>query len=331
MRPGYGGLRAASLGVLIGIVGAAGGCSSRPRPPKIGVSVATMQEAVYSFMRRAMLEKSAADGSDLIWVSAENSEAKQKSDVEGLIAQGVDVLILHAVNTATAGELVREAVAAGIPVIAMDRLPVGASVALYVTADSRRVGQLQAQYLAEKLGGKGGVVLLEGEDGNSVAREITRGNLETLAKYPDIKIVLRRSHKNWARDLARMTTEDAFAHDKGGIQGILANNSGMAMGALEAVESRHLPAPVYVIGADADRDACEALAAGRLAADVDKMPTEIARATYEAAQRVIRGGSAGGDATIDNEGAKVAVRLVPVRLITPENVRPVMEYRWGTL
>lgn len=309
---------------------AAAGCS-RPRPPRIGVSVATMQENVYSFMRRAMLEKSAADGSDVIWVSAENSEAKQKSDVEGLIAQGVDVLVLHAVNTATAGDLVREAAAANIPVVAMDRLPVGASVRLYVTADNRRAGQLQAQYLADALGGKGDVVLLEGEAGNSVAQQITAGNLDVLEKYPDIKVVLRRSHKNWARDLARLTISDAYVKYGDEIRGILANNSGMAMGALEAAESRHPAALPVVIGADADRDACEALAAGRLSADVDKMPTEIARATYEAAQRLARGERVTGDATVDNGGTVVDVKLVPVRLVTRDNVRPVMEYRWGTL
>ena len=216
----------------------------------------------------------------------------------------------------------REAAAAGIPVVAMDRLPVGASVRLYVTADNRRAGRLQAQYLADKLGGKGGVVLLEGEAGNSVARDITAGNLDVLARYPEMRIVLRRAHKNWARDLARITTEDAYVKDADEIKGILANNSGMAMGALEAVESRRPPATAVVIGA---------LAAGRLAADVDKMPTEIARASYEAALSLARGERVSGDATLDNGGVTVDVKLVPVRLITPDNVRPVMEYRWGTL
>jgi ABC-type sugar transport system substrate-binding protein len=308
-------------------------CSPR-KQPKIGVSVATMQEAVYSFMRKAMLEKSSADGVELVWVSAENSESKQRADVEGLIAQGVDVLVLHAVNTATAGELVKKAAAAGIPVVAMDRLPSGVAVRLYVTANSRLVGRLQAQYLAQALGGKGNVVLLEGETGNSTARDITAGNLEILAGYPDIKLVLRRAHKNWARDLAKTTVDEAFAASKDGVQGILANNSGMAMGALEAVEGRLSKADaatVVVIGADADRDACEAIIEGRLAADIDKMPTEIARATYDAAQKLIRRERLTADAVVDNAGIGTDVRLTPVKLITKDNVKPAMEYRWGDL
>lgn len=290
-----------------------------------------MQEAVYSFMRKAMLEKSSADGVELVWVSADNSEAKQRADVQGLIAQGVDVLVLHAVNTATAAELVGLADKAGIPVIAMDRLPSGAAVRLYVTANSRLVGRYQAQRMALELGGKGNVVLLEGEAGNATARDITAGNLEILAGYPDIHVVVRRAHKNWARDLAKTTVEEAFSKTPGGVQGVLANNSGMAMGALEAVEARPEASLVSVIGADADRDACEAIVEGRMSADVDKMPSEIARATYQAAQLVLRGERLTADAVVDNAGVQVDVRLTPVRLITKENVKPAMEYRWGDL
>lgn len=309
---------------------AAWACSA-PKAPKIGVSVATMQEPVYSFMRQAMLEKSAAEHVDLLWVSAENSEAKQSADVDGFVAQGVDVIILHAVNTGTAAGLVEKAAAAGIPVIAMDRLPAGAGVSLFVTADSRRVGQLQAKYLAERLGGKGGVVILEGEAGNSVARDITAGNLETLAGYPGITVLARRAQKNWARDLARAAAEDAFARFPGQVQGILANNSGMAMGALEAAEGASPPRAVLVVGADADLDACQAVAAGRLAADVDKMPTEIGRAAFEAAQRLIARRPLERDAVLKDGGASVPVKLTPVRLLTKDDVKPAMEYRWGRL
>jgi ABC-type sugar transport system substrate-binding protein len=316
------------LGVVLLLASAA---CARTRPPTIGVSVATMQQEVYPFMRRAMLDRAAADGVRLTWVSAENSEAKQRADVEGLIAQGVDALILHAVNTATAGALVREAAAAGIPVIAMDRLPIGARVRLYVTADNRRVGRLQAEFLVKSLGGKGDVVILEGEAGNSVAQDITEGYLDVFAKHPGIKVVLQQSHKNWARDLARATTEDAYSRSRNKIRGIIANNSNMAMGALDAVESLHPAAAPVVIGADADRDACEAILSGRMAADVDKMPAEIGRTAYDAALRVIRREPLSSDATLDNAGAAVDVKLMPVRLITRDNVRKDMEYRWGTL
>jgi ABC-type sugar transport system substrate-binding protein len=320
-------LRAVLASVLLS---AAWGCAPA-RTPKIGVSVATMNEAVYSFMQQEMLERQAADGVELVWTSAENSEAQQKEDVAVLIARRVDVIILHAVNTATARELVQKADAAGIPVVAMDRLPSGAYVRLYVTADNRRAGQRQAEYLAQKIGGKGNIVLLEGETGNSVAKDITRGNIEVLTRYPGINILLRRSHEGWSRDSARATMQEAFTRYQGDIQGILANNSAMAMGALDAAQSLHLAHPPIVVGADADRDACEAIAAGRLAADIDKLPAEIGRAAYEAALHLVRRQPVAGDATIDNARIPVKVKLTPVKLITKDNVAQDMEYRWGKL
>lgn len=318
------------LAAVCALLSAACACAPA-KTPKIGVSVATMHEAVYSFMQQEMVERQAADRVELIWTSAENSPAREQANVEGLIAQGVDVLILHAVDTATVGELVQQVTTAGIPVIAMDRLPKGVYVRLYVTADSRRAGQLQAEYLAQRLGGKGNIVLLEGATGNSVAQDITQGNLEALARYPGINILLRRPHQGWSRDLARDTAREAYARYPDAVQGILANNSGMAMGALDAAEALHLSRPALVVGADADRDACEAVASGRLAADIDKMPAKIGRAAYEAALRLIRRQPVAVDATLDNDGVAVGVQLTPVKLITKDNVRQDMEHRWGKL
>ena len=319
------------LAALLSLLLAAAWSCAPARAPRIGVSVATMREAVYSFMQQEMVERHAADRVELIWLSADNSAQKQKADVGSLIEQGVDVLILHPVDAVAAADLAQAAFSAGIPVIAMDRLPAGAYVRLYVTADSRRAGQLQAQALAQRLGGKGNVLILEGEAGNFVAEAMTRGNLEVLARYPDLRLLMRRTHAGWSRDLARQTTREAYALHPDGLQGVLANNSAMAMGALDAAQELGVARPALVVGADADRDACEALAAGRLAADIDKMPAEIGRAAYEAALSVIRRRPLAIDAALDNGGVSVEVKLTPVKLLTRDNVRQEMEYRWGKL
>ncbi len=306
------------------------GCGGTSKTPHIGVSVATMQESVYGFMRDAMQERTTVDGIKLTWLSAEGSEAKQAADVDALIAQSVDVIILHAVNTATAGALIQKAADAGIPVIAMDRLPEGAPVRLYVTADSRRVGELQAEYLVERMNGRGKILILAGEDGNSVAAAITAANLATLASHPAISVIAVKSHRGWARDLATITVEDALQAEPG-ITGILANNSGMAMGAVDALERAGKSGRIPVIGADADRDACEALLTGALAADIDKKPRSIGLGAYTAALQIIRGETVASDETIDNKGTSVPVRLTPVTLIDSGTVREEMRYRWGDL
>ncbi len=321
------------------VTSVAAGCSKAPvttpttqaptaeKRVKIGVSVATMQESVYSFMKKAIEEQAAKDGVDIVWVSADNKEEKQLGDVENLLSQGIHALVLHSVNTGAAANLVAKAKAKNVPVVAMDRLPENTSdVALYVTADSKKVGQEQARYLADKLGGKGKVIILEGEAGNGVARDITAGNKEVLSQHPGIRIVADQAHKSWARDLAMATVENLLTKEKNDIQGILANNSGMAMGAVQALKKRGLAGKVLVIGSDADLDACQSIIAGELTADVDKKPIELGLASYRAALALARGQAVNGDTAVGS----VKVQLTPIQLIDKANV-DTMTYRWPEL
>ncbi len=303
---------------------------SRPDRPRIGVIVATMQESVYSFMKRAMTDRMLADGVEVLWVSSENNEAKQRFDLQALLAMDVRVLILQPVKTPNSASLVREARKAGVPVIALDRLPANSPVDLYVTADSREVGRLQAEVLARRLGFRGRIALLQGDEGNSVARLISQGNVDVLSKYPGMRIVLARSHRSWDRDLARLTMEEALDGPQG-VDGVLANNSAMAMGAVEALRDRGLNGRVPVVGADADLEACLAILDGDLLGDVDKRPYELGLAAYDAALELIHGRSPRVEASEANGPFTIPVLLTPVRLITQENLRVDMSYRWGAL
>jgi D-xylose transport system substrate-binding protein len=310
-------------------VGLAGSCAE-PGRPRIGVIVSNMRDPVYVTMRAAMTDRMAADGVDLLWVSSSNSEAKQRQDLEAMASLDVDVLIFQPVSTTGFSGLVRDVVQKGIPVVALDRLPADSPVSLYVTADSRTVGRLQARLLAEKLGGNGNVLILEGEEGHSVAAAITQGNLEVLTQHEGLRVVLRRPHRRWDRALARLTVEEALDL-YGRLDGILANNSAMAMGALEVLRQRGLNGRVQVVGADADYDACLAVLDGDLLGEVDKRPYELGLAAYEAALDLHRGYLRPGDEIIQTGAYQVPVRLVPVRLITRENVQVEMSYRWGAL
>lgn len=318
-----------NLWFLISVFGCAPGRET-PEEIKIGVSVATMQEAVYSFMKKAMVDYIKKDKVELIWVQADNKKERQYEQIDTLISQGIDVLILHPVDTETARDLVEKAEKARIPVVAMDRLPSGAKVACYVTADSFEVGRIQAQHLADRIGGKGNLIILKGDEGNNVAEEITKSNLSVFSKYSEIKVLTIKSHKFWSRSLARQTVNNALKKHRGNIQGIICNNSGMAMGALEALRGKGLIGKIVVIGADADLDACRLIIKRELSADVDKMPYEIGLASIKTAVAIVRKKSFPADRIINNRGVKVKVRLTPIKLITTDNIE-YMKYRWPDL
>lgn len=315
--------------LLIGFAAGLVGCS-QPDRPRIGVIVSNMQDSVYVPMREAMADRMAADGVDLLWVSSANSEAKQRQDVEAMISLRVNALIFQPVNTTASAILVRQAVDAGIPVVALDRVPADAPVSLYVTVDSREVGRIQARILAERLEGRGDILVLEGEEGNSVAADITRGNLEVLARYEGLRVLQRRSHRRWDRGLAALTVEEALDVYRT-LDGILANNSALAMGALDILRRRGLNREVLVVGADADFDACLAILDGDLLGEVDKRPYDLGRAAYEAALELCRGALSGRDEVVQNGRYRVPVRMVPVQAITADNLHMEMSYRWGAL
>ncbi len=297
---------------------------------KVGVSVATMKEAVYSFMKKAMMDNKDKYGAEIYWVAANNDEMAQVANVEDLLAQGIDVLILHPVNTVAAGSLVEKARREGVPVVSMDRLPTNSNVNCHVTANSFLVGQLQAKYVAERLSGKGNVVILEGEAGNDVAREITAGNKDILKNYPGIKIVVDQTHKAWSRDLAMATTENALTNYKNDIQGILANNSGMIMGAVQALLAEGVKNKVVTVGSDADKDSCQAIIDGTNNADVDKMPYQLGLISFQVAISIAKGAELESDTMVQNGKYKVPVKFTPVRLITKDNVKE-MKDRWPDL
>jgi D-xylose transport system substrate-binding protein len=311
--------------------------SSNGKKLVIGVSVATSQEAVYKFMEKAMRDNEKADGVEVKWVSANNDANKQVADVENLISQKVDAIILHAVNTGTAKNIVKKAQDAKIPVIAMDRLPEDSKVEAYVTADSFKVGQTQAEFILKQINNKGNVVILEGEAGNSVAKAITDGNKDLLGKQADVKIIADQPHQAWARDKAMATVENLIAKGQK-IDAILANNSGMAMGAVQALKAKNLIGQVAVIGSDADKDASQSILKGDLRADIDKKPYELGLGAYKIAVKIAKKedwkasiGTLGTLSTVDNGSVgKVDVLLTPIKLIDKSNVKD-MEERWGKL
>lgn len=304
-------------------------CSKRDKP-RIGVVISTMQETVYFFMKQALTERMHLDNLEVIWVSSENNSAQQQFDVEALLAHGIDVLIIQPVDTKKSKTLVARVKNAGIPVIALDRLPHNVPVDLFVTADNRKVGQIQAETIVEALGGSGNLLILEGDSGNSVTHQITDGNISVLEKYPGIHVLMRRTHRGWSRDLAQITMEDAISTYGDKIDGVLANNSGMAMAALNVLRRKKIAKRILIVGSDADKDACRALISGEFLADIDKRPYELGKAAYEAAKELISGQPVSYHyiSQIDS-GIEIPIRLTPVILLTKENVKAEMHYRWG--
>lgn len=304
--------------------GSTSGAATKPAAgaPKVALLLATLQEERYKKDQRYFEELAKQKGLAPFTLSADNDNARQLSQVEDALARGAKVLVVQPTDSAAAAGYVGKAHAAGAKLIAYDRAIPGAD--FFIAHDSFKVGQLQAQEALKATGNKGNYVILSGQSGHSVAMEITRGYKETLKPYVEqgaVKIVIENSHDSWSPEQALKTVEDAISKTKGDIQAILANNSGMARGAVQAVAAAGLADKnIFIAGADADAANVNFLCERKQSVEVLKDIKPLAENAASVAAQLAKGETVQADQTLNG----VPVKAAPVVLVQPGNVRPVL-------
>lgn len=286
---------------------------------KIGFVLSTLQEERYLKDQKFFTDEAKRLGFTPVLASAENNPQTQAAKVENLLAQGVKAIVIQPVNSQAAANLVKLAHAEKVPVVAYDRLIADAPVDAYVTQDSFQVGVLQAEAAVKATGGKGNYVVLKGQAGHSVANEITRGVMSVLAKHKDIKVVIEKNHENWSAALAMATVENALTQYANKIDAVIANNSGMAQGAIQALAGQGLAGKVFVAGADADLAAIKNIVAGRQQFEVLKDIRPLAETSAQVAYKLARGEKPAGQKS-KNGAFEVVTIATPVYAIDKSNL-----------
>lgn len=288
--------------------------------PKIGFILSTMQEERYQRDKAKFEETIKKLGGVVVFASCNNNEQTQAAQVDNLLSQGVKALVIQPVNGDTAAGLVKQAKEDGVPIVDYDRLIRNAPIDYYVTEDSEKVGELQAEAAVQYTGGKGNYVLLMGQAGHSVAEARTRGVMKVLARHPDVKIVVKQYHDAWSPNRAMATMENALTRYKNDIQAVIANNSGMAHGAIQALAEQKLTGKVFVAGADADLTAIRDIVAGKQQFEVFISITDMAERAARAAYALAMKETPQHDAIVDNGFAKIKTTNTPVFAVSRKNI-----------
>jgi inositol transport system substrate-binding protein len=234
---------------------------------KIGYMHQNLQNEFVKIMQTGADAKAAELGVELIQLDGEGKIDKQLSQAENLISQKVDAIILNPFDRDGCAPIVDKCNAANIPIIV-----VGGEVSnidkatSHVGSDDVESGVMETEYMAKLLNGKGNIVVIHGPNGHAAEVNRTKGMQQVLAKYPDIKIIAEQT-ANWDRAQALTLMENWIQTGKQ-IDGVLAQNDEMAMGALKAIESANLLGKIKVMGIDAIPDAVLAVEAGKLDATV---------------------------------------------------------------
>ena len=264
--------------------------SAQQKTITVGVSWANFQEERWKIDEAAIKAALAKAGARYVSADAQSSNEKQISDVEGLIARGVNALIILAWDKDAVLPAVNKAKAEKIPVIGYDRLIETPGV-FYITFDNREVGRMQAREVF-KVRPKGNYVFIKGSSTDPNADFVHGGQLDILGaaiKKGDIKVVGEQYTDGWRPEVAQKNMEQILTRTNNKVDAVVSSNDGMAGGVIAALAAVGLAGKVPVSGQDGDIAALNHVAKGNQTVSVWKDARDLGRAAGEVAVALARG------------------------------------------
>jgi D-xylose transport system substrate-binding protein len=298
----------------------------------VGVSWSNFQEERWKTDEAAIRGALEAAGAQYVSADAQSSASKQLSDVESLIAQGVDALIILAQDASAIGPAVQAAADEGIPVVAYDRL-IEDPRAFYLTFDNVEVGRMQARAVLEAAP-EGNYVMIKGSAQDPNADFLRGGQQEVLQEAIDagrITIVGEAYTDGWLPANAQRNMEQILTANDNNVDAVVASNDGTAGGVVAALTAQGMQG-IPVSGQDGDHAALNRVASGTQTVSVWKDARELGKAAGEIA--VALAGGTAMDAipnrvefTTPGGNVMNSVFLAPMP-ITQDNLSVVVDAGW---
>lgn len=272
---------------------------------KITLSLSTLNNPFFVEVRNGAKAEADKLGVQLDILDAQNDSATQANQLATAATNGSKAVIVNAVDSDAAGSAVSALNKADIPVVAVDRTVNDAKLVSFIASDNVAGGTQAAQLLAEAIGKKGSILVLQGVAGTSASRDRGQGFTEGLKAFPDVTVAASQT-ANFDRATAlNVTTNLLQAHPD--IVGIFAENDEMALGAIQALGSR-AGTDVKVVAFDGTDDGLKAIKAGTMVGTIAQQPGELGKLAVEQAVKALKG---------EKVDATVPVKVVSV---TSKNV-----------
>ena len=280
---------------------------------RIGVAMTSFDNPFLTILLNGIKAEAEKDGAELLLEDAQLDVARQQNQVQNFIANGVDAIIVNAVDGAATPAMTQMAEAAGVPLVYVnhppinfENLPKGSS---FVGSNETEGGTMQASAVCRQLGGKGDVLVLMGPLENEASGLRTKA-IESVIATPDCRgmTIVDRQVGNWNRTQGQDITANwltAGTH----FDAIISNNDEMAIGAIQALNAAGVDkAGVVVAGIDATPDGLAAMQAGDLDVTVFQNATKQGEVAVQAALAMVKG-----------EPVERNI-WVPFEAVTPENL-----------
>lgn len=330
-----------SLMVIASIVLAGcGGAPAASAKVKVGLSFSDFATERWknedTLMRKLLEEK----GYEVISQEANHDVKLQNDQIDNMVTQGIKGLIVIAEDGAAAATAVDKAAAAGVKVIAYDRLIKTKNIAAYLSFDNVEVGRQEALGVMTALGLPGSttwtkdnpakVVMSGGSPTDNNAVLVRQGQMEIVQPYIDqgvVTIVADQWVDNWDAATAQKMMENILTAQNNQIDAVVASNDGTALGELQAMKAQGLAGKVPISGQDATADGCNSIVKGEQTVSVYKDIRQLSPKAVDMMDALLKGQPITGlqEYTLkvltgeDLEGSIQALFL-PVQQVTKDNV-----------
>ncbi len=281
---------------------------------KIGVSMDKFDDNFLTVLRNGMSDYAKTQpGVTLQIEDAKDDVSKQLSQVQNFIANKVDAIIVNPVDTSATPAITKLAAEAGVPLVYVNRLPADLDQlgpkASAVVSDEKESGTYETKQVCKLLGGKGDILVIEGQLSNQAAVQRTKDIHEVIAT-PDcsgMKIVAEQT-ANWDRtqgqNLMTNWLSKGMKYDA-----VISNNDEMAIGAIQAMKAAGVDTKKAIVGGvDATQDALASMKAGDLKVTVFQNAAGQGKGAVDTALALAAG------KTVD-KWVKI-----PFELVTPDNM-----------
>ena len=247
---------------------------------------------------------------EITMVDGKNDMAEQTAQIETFITQGMDVIICNLVQTSSAEVIIDKVVAADIPLILINREPLGENGdesypgiinnpgVCYVGADARQSGTFQGEIVLA-LDNKGDIngdgvvkyVMVIGDPENPDAQYRTEFSVKALTDAGVNVNCLTQQIGNWDQTKGQEIVANALAQYGDQIEVVFCNNDGMALGAFAAIEAagRKVGEDIYLLGVDALQECQDMVKAGTMTGTVLNDHIGQSHAAVDAAVAALNG------------------------------------------
>lgn len=318
-------------GLFVGCGGKDGGSTASGNPVKVGVFLYKFDDTYISTVRQSLqeIQKENEGKVEFEFIDGKGDQSIQNDTIDTILQKDIDLLMVNLVDTGAAPTVIKKIQDAGKPVVLFNREPATESIkaydkAVFIGTNAQEAGVLQGKILADQWkanpsldkNGDGVMqyVMLKGEPDNPEAIARTKYSVSTINDAGIKTEELANQVCNWQQDLAQNNMEAWLSRYGNGIEVVIANNDGMAQGAIAALQAAgynngDAAKTIPVVGVDATAAAQDLIAKGFMTGSVLQDAPAMAKALYECGMNLASGKSAteGTDYKFDDTG--VAVRI----------------------